>query len=152
MLEKAVRGHQLGCIRGGGADPAAAAVRAVFEHGRQLCVPVAVVFADLNVVIYSVLIEEVAGRLLTTEARQAALACIGFSPAAIAVFEAQVALGHPTHRAEGMGTAWSALCLRHRLRPVTRHIALRAWTLLGLPSWPTGTTAFGAPWATPARA
>ncbi len=55
VLEKAVRGHHLGSMRGGGTDLAAAAVRAVFEYGRQLCVPVAVVFADLKAAFYTVL-------------------------------------------------------------------------------------------------
>ncbi len=64
-------------------------------RGRQLCVPVAV-FGDLKAAFYSVLTEEVVGRLLTTEARQVALACVGLSPAAVAVFEAQAAAGHPT--------------------------------------------------------
>jgi hypothetical protein len=86
-----------------------AAVRAVFEWGRQRGRPVAVLFADVRAAFYSVLTEGVLGRLLSLPARRIALQHVGFSEAAVAVFAREFVDGPSLVTQQGVSPLWSRL-------------------------------------------
>jgi hypothetical protein len=105
-----IAGHlQSGSLPGGGCHAPSMTVRALATHARTTRRAIGFLFVDIRAAVYSCLVEEVFGSLLTVSSLRAALSLIGFTEAQQVDFGREFVLNAPVMEQRGLEHCWSTM-------------------------------------------